>query len=642
MHLKIIILLSVVVLFNESYCRNGVIKYGIKHYTNTWLVKISGGNKTSEIAKVIAEKENFTILEEIENFPGLFLFQHNKHPKKVKYETDIMNLKLYMHKEILWTQQITVTSSKVRCSCPKQIENPMCSLKKPVNDRLYEDMYYMHDCRAPNAKQPIADLNVVSVWESMGIYGKGVFVMVIDDGVETKHPDLNHNYVAQLGKDLIDGNATPDPEHLLGTYFRHGTECAGIIAAKGDNEICGVGIAPHVKWGAVRLHGFGNSSDDQEGKALSHRVEYVHISNNSWGPDDDGKTLEYLKHFQRSAFREGIVKGRQGRGTLYVFAAGNGRQNGDMCGYDSMANNIYTIVVAGMGDDGKATYYSERCSAVMITSYSENFVTTDINGKCTKSFTGTSAAAPAVSGVLALAVEANPKLYWRDFHHILIWTGNVYPLENNPGWRRNAAGLWLNHTFGFGLANAGEIVKMAQKFESVPPMSGCVIPIRFKNNANQKFSRSSIINVSVRTRGCEGLPMEIKYIENVELSVNIEYPRRGDLKIDLISPQGTLSHLIEPRKLDANPDGLLDWTIDTVHFWGESPAGQWHINVYNPTGHSSAEGKVLDLTLIIYGTKNMPKHYKTPRSYPNFNPPQTIDDPLEVVDDEYEDVEERT
>ena len=45
-----------------------------------------------------------------------------------------------------------------------------------------------------------------------------------------------------------------------------------------------------------------------------------------------------------------------------------------MCGYDSMVNNIYTIVVGGVGDDGKATFYSERCGGVMITSYSEHFV----------------------------------------------------------------------------------------------------------------------------------------------------------------------------------------------------------------------------------------------------------------------------
>lgn len=57
------------------------------------------------------------------------------------------------------------------------------------------------------------------------------------------------------------------------------------------------------------------------------------------------------------------------------------------------------------------------------------------------------------------------------------------------------------------------------------------------------------------------------------------------LRLKIISFTGTLSHLLEPRKNDKNPDGLFDWTIDTVHFWGESPVGEWQINVLNPVNN---------------------------------------------------------
>lgn len=64
--------------------------------------------------------------------------------------------------------------------------------------------------------------------------------------------------------------------------------------------------------------------------------------------------------------------------------------------------------------------------------------------------------------------------------------------------------------------------------------------------------------------------------------------------------------------------------------------------MYFQTGHTSREGKVVDFTLTIYGTKDMPSHYENPRTYKDFNPSQTAYDPLEVDDDEYEDVEERS
>lgn len=79
-----------------------------------------------------------------------------------------------------------------------------------------------------------------------------------------------------------------------------------------------------------------------------------------------------------------------------------------------------------------------------------------------------------------LPVLYSRDLFWRDYQHILVWTSNPTPLQNNHGWKRNAAGFWLSHDFGFGLVNAFEAVKMAETFKSVPPMSACVIPIQFR------------------------------------------------------------------------------------------------------------------------------------------------------------------
>lgn len=62
----------------------------------------------------------------------------------------------------------------------------------------------------------------------------------------------------------------------------------------------------------------------------------------------------------------------------------------------------------------------------------------------------------------------SPRLTWRDVQHLIVWTSELAPLIDNPGWQQNAAGLWFNTRFGFGLMNAYGLVKMAANWTTVP------------------------------------------------------------------------------------------------------------------------------------------------------------------------------
>lgn len=64
------------------------------------------------------------------------------------------------------------------------------------------------------------------------------------------------------------------------------------------------------------------------------------------------------------------AQGRQGKGVIYIFAAGNGKVNGDMCGCDPFVSSIYTIAVASSNQLGQFSIYSERCASIMATAYS--------------------------------------------------------------------------------------------------------------------------------------------------------------------------------------------------------------------------------------------------------------------------------
>lgn len=65
-----------------------------------------------------------------------------------------------------------------------------------------------------------------------------------------------------------------------------------------------------------------------------------------------------------------IVQGRNGKGAIYVFAAGNGKAEGDNCACDGYVNTIYTIAIASCDDNGHVAHYSERCNGIIATAYS--------------------------------------------------------------------------------------------------------------------------------------------------------------------------------------------------------------------------------------------------------------------------------
>ena len=106
------------------------------------------------------------------------------------------------------------------------------------------------------------------------------------------------------------------------------------------------------------------------------------------------------------------MQGRNGKGNIYVWAAGNGGDSFDSCAADGFVNSIYTIAVGSADQNGQQAYYDEDCAAKMAVTFSYNsnndmqLFTTTADGECTEGFTGTSAAAPLLSGVIALVLQA--------------------------------------------------------------------------------------------------------------------------------------------------------------------------------------------------------------------------------------------
>lgn len=153
-----------------------------------------------------------------------------------------------------------------------------------------------------------------------------------------------------------------------GARDHHGTRCAGQVAAR-RNEACGVGIAYDAKAAGVRILGGPISSVD-EAAALNYGFKDVSIYSCSWGPRDNGQTMEGPSYIIRKAVVNGINKGRDGKGSIFVFASGNGGRQEDQCNFDGYTNSIYSVTVSSIDYMGLHPDYSEACAANMVVAYS--------------------------------------------------------------------------------------------------------------------------------------------------------------------------------------------------------------------------------------------------------------------------------
>jgi proprotein convertase subtilisin/kexin type 7 len=105
-----------------------------------------------------------------------------------------------------------------------------------------------------------------------------------------------------------------------------------------------VGVAYGAKVSGIRMLD-GTVTDILEGKSFIYKAHINWIYSCSWGPEDDGKTVEAPGYVAKEAMELAIEKGRYGYGNVFVFASGNGGVNGDNCNYDGYANSIFTITI---------------------------------------------------------------------------------------------------------------------------------------------------------------------------------------------------------------------------------------------------------------------------------------------------------
>ncbi|XP_059609032.1 furin-like protease 2 [Phlebotomus argentipes] len=607
-------------------------------YQNEFAVYIPGGDEGA--VNRIAGKHGFTNMGQIGSLRDYYHFHHHRISKRSTATSDSHHEALSSEPEVRWFQQqhekvrkkrdygasgsgsirfpttgATVSTSLLRNIAPEsQIHYRDTGQHNIFPDPLFKEQWYLNG----GAKDGL-DMNVGPAWQK-GYTGKNVVVSILDDGIQTNHPDLALNYDPDASYDINGNDSDPMPQDNGDN--KHGTRCAGEVAAVAFNNYCGVGIAYNASIGGVRMLD-GSVNDAVEAKALGLNPDHIDIYSASWGPEDDGSTVDGPGPLARRAFIYGVTSGRQGKGSIFIWASGNGGRYTDSCNCDGYTNSIFTLSISSATQGGYKPWYLEECSSTLATTYSsgtpghdKSVATVDMDGRlrpdriCTVEHTGTSASAPLAAGICALALEANPALTWRDMQYLVVLTSRPEPLEKENGWILNGVKRKVSHKFGYGLMDAGAIVSVAEQWTTVPPQHICK-----SREINEERSIDGTYGYTLQTHmdvnGCAGTVNEVRFLEHVQCKITLRFFPRGNLRILLTSPMGTTSTLLFERPRDVVKSNFDDWPFLSVHFWGEKAEGRWTLQVINGGRRRVNQPGILSKwQLIFYGTKSNPVRLK--------------------------------
>ncbi|CAI8020344.1 Furin [Geodia barretti] len=423
-------------------------------------------------------------------------------------------------------------------------------------------------------------VSIERAW-NQSLSGCNVSVAVVDDLIEVNHTDLRSNFAPNISYDAF---------HRMGLvyereqrYTKQGTTCSRIIASSSPmaNESCVLGIAYKSNFGALRIFGYDKentkryATDITEAIALSYKREIIDIYSNCWGAPDTGADVSGPKTITRRILADGVTEGRDGKGSIFVWANGNGGPNDD-CAADGYASSPYTISVGAIRGDGRPSEYDEPCSAKLTVAPVTNGImrnTATDETECDIVLNGTSAAASMVSGIIALALEANPSLTWRDVQYLIVYTANPNLTNDTDNLTWNGAGRAVSRQYGFGVMDAEAMVTRARHWINVPPQ--LIDPACMPPNQSGKASKSAPFSTTLNYTG------KISYLEHVVVVISISADPRGDIQIYLESPAGTNVTLLQNRPNDTEAGKYNKWPFMSVMFWGENPNGNWTLTISN-------------------------------------------------------------
>jgi subtilisin family serine protease/subtilisin-like proprotein convertase family protein len=418
-----------------------------------------------------------------------------------------------------------------------------------------------------------AGINVTKAWQNYT--GASVKVGVIDDGIDYKHSDLSAHYLSQLDYDAVGGGSDA---YGLSTD-KHGTTVAGVIGAERDGTGV-VGVAYNAGVAGLRIS-YSSGGPSQLADAINHlKTNGMDVGNASWG-----YTTPYQDNFSSSfsasktAIQSAVADGRGGLGISIVFSAGNGRASGDNVNYHNYQNDPNVITVAATNTYGQVAGFSTPGAAVLVAAPGTAMTDDRVGSSGYTSgdyinMSGTSYSAPYVSGVIALMLQANPNLGFRDVQEILAYSAKQtdpanlsWHVDGAHNW--NGGGLHFSEDLGFGLVDATAAVRLAESWQKQST---------FANMATQSVSHTD--NLKIPDGGSLQSHITLAsslILDKIVVDLDITHPRVSDLSVTITSPSGMTAMLVA-HPASGTGTGIV-FETSANNFWGEDAKGDWTLTV---------------------------------------------------------------
>jgi subtilisin family serine protease len=484
-------------------------------------------------------------------------------------------------------------------------------------DPLFSQQWYLSH-QGGNQLALNSHIAVEKAWDiTRGV--RSVVVAVVDDSFDLNHPDFQGSGKIVAPRDLKENDFLPLPGEKEAS---HGTACAGIAIAE-ENGTGISGVAPGCAFMPIRTTGYLDDESIEQifDWAIAKGASVISCS---WGAS---AVYFPLSMRQRAAITKAATTGRNGKGCVILFAAGNANRpvsgvvnernwaknilSGDTKWLSGFAVHPDVITVAASTSMNKKSAYSNWGENISVCAPSNNappgmwfqstgyvytqpgiavalaglgvFTTDQLGaagydpGNFTSTFGGTSSATPVVAGVAGLILSANPDLTARQVNNILEETADkiVDPEADLQLGRREGSYNEKGHSqwFGYGKVNAARAVAAAQKLRTNI------------NSANRQISAKNINTIGIPDNNRQGIKSAIAFsdpgsVRDIQITININHDFLGDLEIYLIAPnkqQVLLQNrtLGRRNKLSANFSPVTHPNL--TQLTNQPAAGRWYL-----------------------------------------------------------------
>ena len=325
------------------------------------------------------------------------------------------------------------------------------------------------------------ELNIREAWAEST--GKGVVIGIVDDGVDLAHTEFIGQGVDDLHFNFTNGKANGNP---VAQDQTHGTVVAGIAVAKANNGKGIAGVSPDARFASLVVWDAGDNFGTEEEIAdmFQYRNDRIAVQNHSWGLSTSAQLDAMV--LEKQAIKRAIEQGRDGKGVVMIRGAGNYRAQDWSAADDGYSNDPRVLTVGAVGPTGRVHSFSNMGACVLCAgligrgvystdrmgAFGENRDSSDddpeVGSYHSLEYLGNSYTLPQIAGLVALVLNVNPDLTYRDVQQVFIHASRHFDFAD-PFLQSNAAGYLFTHNTGYGVPDAGAAVRLAKRWANARP-----------------------------------------------------------------------------------------------------------------------------------------------------------------------------